>query len=335
MVDGKALCCKHHEVVNLKKPTSELSSIMIISQPIPLNTLRNSIWIIGILSCFYGVVDRVIAIFADNYVSYWEFTSFLIPVFLLFSWVILKPEIIENFSTIEQLEGGKLNPNLYRDHDYFSTTKARMLELKDYHVISQLHLLPFPYLSQIYHLLNLKHLETVHSTSLGSLRVLNVCSVESTRLGGSVKFRTTLNSPINALKIWRKSIVDVELTLHTPHTIELKVPVYGGKTMIVLFNVFPVTETAHEFLIDIYTDLPYPKFLLRIVLHLASLFTLYEDLPYLKQLSERGIEKLFNPARASSHQTMWLFNRFVSLHASQSCYRAASDSPSTPIAIAL
>ncbi|UBF26538.1 hypothetical protein K9N68_00550 [Kovacikia minuta CCNUW1] len=298
-------------------------SIMIISRSFPLNTLRSSIWILGIPSCLFGSIDRVIAIFADNYVSYLELSHFFTTAFLLVSWIALKPENEEEFNTTRRLEDGKLNSNLYQNQAHFLVTRSRMLELEKYHILSQLHVLPFPYLSQIYHLLNLKHLESIHSLSLGNLKVLDVSDFQSTPLGGSIKFRTTLNSPFNALKIWRQPVVEVELILHTPYTVELKIPVYGGKKMIVMFNAFPLSKTSHEFLIDIYTDLPYPRFLLRVILHLASLFTLYEDLPYLKKLSERSLERLLNPAKASSQKTMWLFKRFVNLYASRYCLEEA------------
>ncbi|MBW4518263.1 MAG: hypothetical protein KME16_00835 [Scytolyngbya sp. HA4215-MV1] len=282
-----------------------------------VNVLRKSIWFLGILLCLFGMIDQVIVSFSDNHVSYLEFFHFLTAAFLFISWIVLRPAIEEELSTpTEKLKTVKLNPSLYTNKAHLLVAKNRMLELQNYHIISQLHILPFPYLSQIYHLLNLKHLETVHKNSLSGLKVIDICEIQPTALGGSVKFRTTLTSPINLLKIWRQPIVDVELTLHTPYTIELRIPVYGGKKIVVLFNVLPLTETTHEFLINIYTDLPYPKFLLWFVLHLATFVTLYEDLPYLKKLSERGFDRLLNSAKASSRKTVWLFQRFVNLHAS-------------------
>jgi hypothetical protein len=217
----------------------------------------------------------------------------------------------------KRLEKSNLNSNLSYDEEHLLASRIRMLELKKHHMISQLHILPFPYLSQIYHLLNLKHLETVHSTSLGGLKVLDVYNCHQTSSGGSIKFKTTLNSSLNILKIWRKPTVNVELTLHTPYMIELTVPVYGARQMIVLFNVFPLSNTAHEFSVDVYTDLPYPKFLLRAILHLASIFTLYEDLPYLKKLSRRGADGLLALKKASDHKSMWLFKRFINLYGSK------------------
>ncbi len=295
--------------------------ITIHSQLSSINKFKDGIWILGILTCLFGMLDRAITVALDFYqgnnVSYLEFSYFLGTVMLLTGWIFLKPTLEEEFNVFERLEAGKLNSNLYRNQSHLQVARNRMLELKNQHVISQLHTLPFPYLSQIYHLLNLKHLETVHSTSLGSLKVVDVCNLKPTPLGGTVQFKTTLTSSLNVLKIWRQSIVDVELTLHTPFMIELSIPVYGGKKMIVIFSIFPLSSTSHELLIDIYTDLPYPRFLLLTILHIASLFTLYEDLPYLKKLSERGLENLLSSNQISSNKAMWLFERFVNLHRSE------------------
>lgn len=291
--------------------------MIINSQFSSANEIKNGIWILGISCSFFGAINLLIESLSDSYVSYVELFCFLVAALLLMVCVALKPEIGEEFNMAKRLEKSNLNSNLSYDEEYLLATKIRMLELKQHHMISQLHVLPFPYLSQIYHLLNLKHLETVHNASLGGLKVLDVYNCQQTPSGGSIKFKTTLNSPVHILKIWRKSIVDVELTLHTPYMIELTIPVYRRKRMIVLFNVFPLSHTAHEFSIDVYTDLPYPKFLLRAVLHLASVFTLYEDLPYLRKLSRRGADGLLALKKVSSHKSMWLFKRFINLHGSK------------------
>jgi hypothetical protein len=295
--------------------------IAIHSQLSSMNRFKDSLWIFGILTCLFGVADRTITVASDifrgNHISYLEFSYFLGTTLLLIGWLCLKPTFEEEFNFFGRLEAGQFNTNLYRDQSHLLVARTRMLELKNQHVISQLHTLPFPYLSQIYHLLNLKHLETVHSTSLGSLKVVDVCNLQPTPLGGTVQFKTTLTSSLNVLKIWRKSIVDVKLTLHSPYMIELSIPVYGGKRMVVVFSIFPLSSTSHELLIDIYTDLRYPRVLLYPILHIASLFTLYEDLPYLKKLSERGLENLLSPNKISSNKAMCLFERFVDLHGSE------------------
>jgi hypothetical protein len=210
-----------------------------------------------------------------------------------------------------------LDASLDRHEAQCAAAQTRLLELQDRHVIGHYYTLPYPYLSQIYHLLNLKHLETVHSMSLGSLKIVDVCSFQLTPLGGSIKFRTALDSPINLLKIWRSPIADVELTLHTPYMVELSVPVHGEKKMIVIFKIQPLNDTTHDFSIDIYTDLKFPKCLLAFMMHFAILITIYEDLPYLRNLSNKGTGNLVNPARTSESKTMWLFKRFVELYHTQ------------------
>jgi hypothetical protein len=291
------------------------------NQLFPINKFKDSIWIFGALICLFGMIDRVGAILFDvlskSYVSYLEFSYLLATASLLAGWTYLKPILKEKINIFDELEANRIGSHLHLHQDHAQVACTRMLELENHHIISQLHILPFPYISQIYHLLNLKHLETVHSNSLSSLKVIDVCNFQPTPLGGSVKFRTTLDSSISILKIWRQSIVDVELILHSPYMIELKIPMYGAREMIVIFRVFPLSNTTHEFFIDIYTDLQHPKLLLSAILHIASLFTLYEDLPYLKKLSERGLEGLIKSDKISSNKTMWLFKRFINLHGSK------------------
>ncbi|MBL1173617.1 hypothetical protein [Pantanalinema sp. GBBB05] len=277
--------------------------------------LKSFIWLVGIPLCIFGMLDRGISIFADNYVSFTEFSQVFVISLLLLIWLYLKPG---NLSVAEEVAGQGYLTNLIENQDklYLSAAQTRMLELKDYHLISQRHILPFPYLCQIYHLLNLKHLEMVHSFSLNDLKVVEVGHLRPTRLGGALKFKTILDSPLNVLKIWRQPTAEAELVLHTPYTIELKVPAYGNKRIIVIFNVVPISHKEHELLIDIYSNLGWPKSLLQVLLHAASYLTLYEDLPYLARLSQKSFATL---TKASSHETMSLFKRFVDLYSSHSC----------------
>jgi hypothetical protein len=274
---------------------------------------RNILWLLGIPLCLVGVVYQEFNALADGYVGNLEFLYTVIALLVLISWIALKPSL----TGYKVLEATDTDFDLYyQNQDYALMTKARMVELKRHHIVSQLHVLPFPYLSQIYHLLNLKHLETVHGNSLGRLKVTDIKDFQSTPLGGSVKFRTIISSPFNILKIWRQSAIDVRLTLHNPYTIELNIPVYGDKKMIVLFKVFPSDSKTHKFLVDIYTDLPYPKFLLRSILHFASIFTIYEDIPYLEKLSSKDLDSKFKGNDVSSNITMCLFKRFINLYGS-------------------
>ncbi|WP_201027275.1 hypothetical protein, partial [Salmonella enterica] len=134
-------------------------------------------------------------------------------------------------------------------------------------MIGQEYTLPFPYICQIYHLLNLKHLETIHKFSLNNLKVINVSHYQATNSGGIIKFQTVLDSPINPLRMWRQPIVEVDLILHNPYTVELSIPVYNEKRITVIFNALPLTETEHQFFINIYSDLKWPRPLLQIILH--------------------------------------------------------------------
>lgn len=276
---------------------------------------RNSIWILGIPAFVFGLVDRSFSILADNYVSFAEFLHVAMIVLLFAIWLCLKPEAetagVKSNSSRQLLK----TTGSLKDGKYLSATQTRMAELQDYHMISQSYTLPFPYWCQIYHLLNLKHLETVHHFSLSNLKVTGVSNCHPTSLGGKVKFNTILSSSINVLQMWRKPVVEVDLTLHTPHTVELSIPIHAGKRMIVMFNSFPIDENTHELLIDIYTDLKWPKPILQMVLHIAAMLTLYEDLPYLKKISENSFSRLLNPKRLSRHDSMWLFGRFVELYA--------------------
>ncbi|NJM63210.1 MAG: hypothetical protein HC849_28395 [Oscillatoriales cyanobacterium RU_3_3] len=274
---------------------------------------RNILWLLGIPLFLVAAVFQEINALEDSYVTNSEFLYSIINLFFLVVWIALKP----NVTGCKVLKDTEVDFEIYHQSpDYSKITKARTIELRKDHIISQLHVLPFPYLSQIYHLLNLKHLETVHGNSLSGLKVTEIHDFKSTALGGSVKFKTIVSSPINILKIWRKSTIDVTLTLHSPHMVELNVPVYGDKKMIVLFKVFPFGIKTHKFLVDIYTDLPYPKFLLRSILHFAALFTIYEDIPYLKKLSGKDWDFKVTGNSILNPTAMCLLKRFVNLYGS-------------------
>lgn len=282
-----------------------------------LAKLKNSIWIVGIHSWLFGITDRSIAALTDGYFSAMELSHLFTASFFFLGWLLLKPEEILNSGEVETIKRYRSEVNsshLYEE--YLDTTHTRMLELQEQHMISQEYILPFPYLCQIYHLLNLKHLETIHGFSLNNLRILKVSDFQPTIIGGVLKFQTVADSPLNALRIWRPPIVEVELILHTPYTVELRIPVYGDKHITVIFNVLPLNANEHKLFIDIYSNLVWPKPLLQTLLHVASCLTLFEDLPYLRKLAERNIQRLVNSSRISEHQTMWLFKRYVELYGS-------------------
>ena len=280
-----------------------------------LTNLKSGIWFVGIPSWVFGVVDRGVASLADNYVSPAELFQVVAASLFFMSWLFLKPDskLSSEIEELLQTRDGQDQQYAF----YLSKAKARMQELQKYHMISQEYILPFPYLCQIYHLLNLKHLESIHSFSLNNLRVISVDRCSPTEIGGAIQFQTVLDSPTNALRIWRQPVVPVDLTLLTPYTVELSIPVYNGKRITVIFNVLPLSRNTNKLFIDIFSDLGWYKPLLQVVLHIASCLTLFEDLPYLRKLAERNIYRLFHPTRVSPHKTMWLFNRFVALYGSK------------------
>jgi hypothetical protein len=254
--------------------------------------LKTGIWLFGIPFWVFGIIDRTIAAFTDGYVSTIKLVHLFTASFFFLTWLYLKPE--------ESLE----------------CNAPGSLDLKRRHMISQEYILPFPYLCQIYHLLNLRHLETIHKFSLNNLKVVKINQIAPTAIGGTITFETYLDSPFNVLRIWRQPNAQVDLILHTPYTVELSVPVYKDKRIVVMFTAHPLTENEHYFFIDIYSDLDWPKPFLQILLHLASCLTLVEDLPYYRKLAERNLGYLIDRNRLSKHETMWLFNRFVELHGS-------------------
>lgn len=280
-----------------------------------LANLKKNIWLIGILFLVLGITDRLFSTFADGYLSSIEFTHLFIVFFFCVSWLCLKPEILWTGESDELLCNSEgVIQNFYPDKSHLNVVQSRMLELKEQHLISQAYSLPFPYLCQIYHLLNLKHLESIHSFSLNNLRVTGILNCQSTLTGGVIKFKTMLEAPINILRIWRQPGVEVELTLHTPFTIELSIPVYNDKKIIVIFNVVPLSKNEHKLFIDIYSNLGWYKPFLQIILHIASCLTLFEDLPYLQTLAKRNLERLVGLNSVLSHETQWLFKRFIDLY---------------------
>ena len=271
--------------------------------------LRTGIWILGIPSWLFGISDRSFASFADGYLSAIDLAQIFTASLFFLSWLSLKPE--QSFQTASVSTN-----STYPDEGQLCPFRSRMLDLKAQYMIGQEYILPFSYVCQIYHLLNLKHLESVHNFSLNNLKVIEVTDFHATDFGGTIKFKTMVESPLNALRIWRQPHVEIILTLHNPYTVELSIPVYGDKRIIVMFNVEPISDKEHRLFIDIYSNLNWPKPILQILLHIASCLTLFEDLPYLRKLAEKNIDRLLNLSTLPSHKTMLLFRRFVELHGS-------------------
>lgn len=219
-----------------------------------------------------------------------------------------------NVKSIRTLKYYKLNAIVPPDEAYLRHTEGRMLQLNRHHIISQSYVLPIPYLCQVYHLLNLKHLESVHNFSLKGLKIGSIGQLKKTANGGSLKFETTLNPALNILKFWRQPVVEVELTLHNPYTIELTIPAYNDRNITIVFNILPLGDRLHELFIDIYSAIVFPKPIFQILLHCASYLTLFEDMPYLCELADANLDRRVNKMIVSNRETMQLFKRFVDLY---------------------
>ncbi|AFY79533.1 hypothetical protein Ple7327_4427 [Pleurocapsa sp. PCC 7327] len=307
-MSNKTVAIKDYQVIpQQKEQTSKTTSF--------LHAVKSLIWFVGIPAWLFAICDRALAIFTKGHLSVLEFVQILTIVFFFVTWLYLKPEPSSE-SADEDKQNHQLDIDAERLEVYKGIVANRMLQLQEQHAISQEYTLSFPYLCQIYHLLNLKHLETIHSFSLNNLKIVGVSQFESTHNGGKIRFQTVLDSPFNVLRIWRQPLVDVNLTLLTPYTVELSIPVYNGKHIIVLFNAVPLNQGAHKFFIDIYTELEWPKPLLQFPLHIAAIVTLFEDLPYLRKLAQRNIDRLFKSHKGSDCNTLWLYKRFVDLYGS-------------------
>jgi hypothetical protein len=290
-----------------------------VSQPITnvIARLRAVVWWIGLPIWLFAASDRGLAALFDGYLASDELLQIVMVAALFISWLTLKPELFTELFTHDRDETAAEEAfGTENDQSQLNLEAAhrRMEALSDYHLVSQSYVLPFSYLCQIYHLLNLKHLESIHSFSLNNLRVLNVTHLEKTDGGGLIKFQTILDSPWNILRIWRQPIAEIQLALLTPYTVELSIPVYGDKAITILFNAIPISPAKHQFRVDIYSNLEWYKPVLKALLHFASTLTLIEDLPYLLLLSQKDIRRLVNAERFKNQEMMWLYRRFLSLY---------------------
>ncbi len=288
-------------------PTEELSLLKIMDR----------VWISSVVILGIGIVVKALGAAADGHFSVVEISQLFLATVLFLSWLYFKP--LENVKYVNPDHILPRCPTPVKtrsspDELYSSTTQTRMAELENYHMISQEYIFPFPYLCQIYHLLNLKHLEDVHNFSLSNLKIVKVSEFQPTAIGGMIRFQTMLESPLNTLRVWRQPLVEVDLILHTPYTVELNIPAYNDKRVVVIFNVCPLTKTEHKLQIDIYSNLEWPKPILQVLFHIASCLTVVEDLPYLRRLAERKLDRLLHPARYPNHETMLLFRRFAELY---------------------
>jgi hypothetical protein len=281
--------------------------------------VRSSLWYLGTFSSMAATVHRSFIFFASGASSKMEFLKLFLTLSFCIAWSYLKSENLKNknsnVDSISTLRCYKTDSGAPQHEAYRHKTEVRMLQINRYHLITQEYVLPIPYLCQIYHLLNLKHLESVHGFSLNRLKVTSVSQFEATASGGVIKFQTVLDSSPNLLRVFRQPVVEVKLTLHTPYTVELGIPVYRGKNIAIIFNILPLSNSEHKLFIDIYSDLLLPKLFLQTLLHFASSLTLFEDLPYLQKLARANLQNRSKIGH-SNHKMMQLFNRFIELYGS-------------------
>lgn len=57
----------------------------------PLGKLKRGIWILGISSWLFGIIDRSFASLADGYLSAIDVTQLFTAAFFFVSWLVLKP----------------------------------------------------------------------------------------------------------------------------------------------------------------------------------------------------------------------------------------------------
>ncbi len=265
------------------------------------NIFKYVLWLLAIPAIIYGAADRGWAAFSPAAVSTTDISYCLIALVLLLGWVCIG--LAEEHLDFIALADDEL-------------VRAHTLTVESNCIAQQCYRLPFPYLCQIYHLLNVGHLESIHRFSLGNLKVIKISAFNKTKAGGQIRFKTMLDSPMNVLRLWRDPSVEVELTIHSPHQIELKVPAYGQKFIHVLFSVIPLSDQEHHLSIQMFSDLQWPRELLKAVLIVAASLTLLEDLPYLHRLSKRNYDGLFSQTTRKQRpsQARQLFYRYVDLY---------------------
>ncbi|MGG6241629.1 hypothetical protein ACQ4N7_23645 [Nodosilinea sp. AN01ver1] len=270
------------------------------------DTLKRTIfiyglWLLAIPALIYGAVERAFSAFSQPTVNAHDLSYCLIGLMILMAWICIG--LAEDKSELAEIKATEL-------------VEAETLPFDSNCVAQQSYRLPFPYICQIYHLLNLKHLEDIHRFSLGNLKVIKVSQLRETKAGGQLRFKTVLDSPFNVLRLWRDPSVDVDLTIHSPHQIELKVPAYRQKFIRVLFSVIPLNSEEHYLCIQMFSDLKWPRELLKAILLLAASLTLLEDLPYLRHLAKRHPKQWTNQRskKKSVNPAMQLFHRYVDLY---------------------
>jgi hypothetical protein len=195
--------------------------------------------------------------------------------------------------------------------------EKRMQELEELHLCSLDKDLSFNWLVQIYHLLSIEHLESYHSGSLNGMVVDEIVKFDPSKVGGSVEFSTTSSSPFGFVRMFRGAQSLVTLTMHSALTVELNIKVSSSQSFTVLFNVLPLSDNRHRFMIDIY-GLAGCKVLIGQVLKAASLYTINEDMEYYEMLGKRNLSNITAQTDINSPPSkMDLIHRFFEVYGSR------------------
>jgi hypothetical protein len=268
------------------------------------NIFMYGMWLMGIPVFLYGAAERGWAAYNGQFAEVTLLSHCMIALMALLGWFIIGMAV----NTAEPITWQSRSPQSLTP---LQTNAPVPLSC----VAEQQYRLPFSHQCQIYHLLNLKHLEEIHRFSLGNLKVTEVSDFQETQTGGTLRFKTVLDSPTNVLRMWRDPSVEVELILHTPYQIELKVPAYNEKHIHVLFEVLPLTAKEHQLSIKMFSDLGWPHTVMRAILIIAASLTLLEDLPYLNRLSSVNLGRSRQPDRDTlKTPNMQLFRRYLRLY---------------------
>lgn len=268
------------------------------------NIFMYGMWLIGIPVFLYGAAERGIAAYNGQFAEVTLLSHCMIALMALLGWFIMGMAV----NTAEPITGRSRSPQALAPLNAEPLAPLSCVAEQTYH-------LPFSHQCQIYHLLNLKHLEEIHRFSLGNLKVTEVSDFQETQTGGTLRFKTVLDSPTNILRLWRDPSVEVDLTLHTPYQIELKVPIYNQKHIHVLFEVLPLATDEHQFSIKMFSDLGWPQTVMRAILIIAASLTLLEDLPYLNRLSTINLGRSRQPDReVLKTPNMQLFCQYLRLY---------------------
>ena len=231
------------------------------------------------------------------------------------------PEFLGIDSITRILQLGNLSYITTKPIDHNCTSllqfEERIQSLEHNHIMQLEKNLDFNWLVQIYHLMNVNHLEVFHNVSLNGLSVEEIIDFRPTNVGGTISFKTISKSALGFIRLFRGKESVVKLTMHSALTIELNLEVGDNKTYTVLFNVLPLSANRHKLFVDIYgTKKPNiaSKTILGLVLKIASLITINEDMDYYEKLGKRDLANIIAYDRTQTPNKSSLIHRFFQVY---------------------